>query len=343
MKRKDLFFGGILVVAIVLITVIFYGYQIFQTANFRAGKSDKYLFIPQNTDFQGLIKILKRDTLIEDITSFAFLSKMMRYQDHVKPGRYLIKKNMNNLTAIRMLRAGLQAPVKLTFNNIRLLDDFTERVGNEMAFGKLALAKLLKDNAFTQKYGFDTTNILSLFIPNTYEFYWSTSPQAFVDKMQKEYQKFWTPARLAQAKTLNLTPAQVSVLASIVQAETLKNDEKPRVAGAYLNRLRKKMKLDADPTVIFAWRDFAMKRVLERHLKIDSPYNTYKYVGLPPGPINMPDTKSLDAVLNYEKHDFIFFCAKEDFSGYHNFAVTYAEHLKNARLYQKALDMRGVK
>ncbi|MCU0444213.1 MAG: endolytic transglycosylase MltG [Microscillaceae bacterium] len=343
MKRKDLFFGGILVIAIVLITVIFYGYQIFQTPNFRAGKTDKYLFIPQSTDFQGLIKILKRDTLIEDITSFAFLSKMMRYQDHVKPGRYLIKKNMNNLATIRMLRAGLQAPVRLTFNNIRLLDDFAERVGNEMAFGKDTLLKLLKNPQFTQKYGLDTTNILSLFIPNTYEFYWSTTPQAFVDKMHKSYQKFWSQDRLAKAKALNLTPAQVSVLASIVQAETLKNDEKPRVAGAYLNRLRKNMKLDADPTVIFAWRDFGMKRVLERHLKIDSPFNTYKYLGLPPGPINMPDTKSLDAVLNYEKHDYIFFCAKEDFSGYHNFAITYAEHLKNARLYQKALDMRGVK
>jgi UPF0755 protein len=343
MKRKEWFFGGLLFLSVVFITAIVYGYQVFQTANFRINKSDKFLYIPQGADFKQVMNIMTQDTLINNTLSFAFVSQLLNYQKNIKPGRYLIRKNMNNLTVVRMLRAGLQSPVKLTFNNIRLLNDFTARVGEEMAFGKEGLDKLLKDNKFTQKYGFDTTNILSMFIPNTYEFYWNTSAQNFVDRMHKEYQKFWTKERLTKAQAQNLSPQQVSVLASIVQAETLKNDEKPRIAGVYLNRLKKKMKLDADPTVIFAVGDFTIKRVLNRHTQLDSPFNTYKYSGLPPGPINMPDTHSLNAVLNPEDHKYLFFCAKEDFSGYHRFAVSYADHLKNAKLYQKALDLRGVK
>lgn len=343
MKRKEIFFGGIIVAAFVIITVTFYGYQITQTANFQINKSDKFLFIPEKADFKTVLDILKSEQMVQDVVSFAFMSKLMNYQKNVKPGRYLVKRNMNNLAMIRMLRAGLQEPTRLTFNNLRLLDDFTEKVSEAMDFEKEELDSLLLNPKFTAKYGFDTTNILSLFLPNTYQFYWNTSAEKFVEKMHKEYKKFWNEKRLNQAKALKFSPQQVSVLASIVQAETSKNTEKPRIAGVYLNRLREKMKLQADPTLVYALGDFSIKRVLDVHKAIDSPYNTYKYEGLPPGPINMPDIQTIDAVLNYEKHDYLYFCAKEDFSGFHNFAVNYAQHLKNAKLYQKALNMRGIK
>ncbi len=325
------------------ISFIFYVYQLFYTANLQLGKNDTAIFIPEKTKFPELIEILKKEQIIHEIVSFAFVAKIMNYQEHVKAGRYVIKKNMSNLAAVRMLRAGLQSPIELTFNNVRLLSDFTERVAEEVAFKKEDLEKLLKDPNFVKKYGFDTTNIMAMFLPNTYQVFWNIKPETFVERMHKEYKKFWNQERLEQAKKLELTPIEVSILASIVQAETQKQDEKPKVAGVYLNRLRKKIKLDADPTLIFAAKDFSIKRVLDVHKKIDSPYNTYKYAGLPPGTINMPTENTLKATLNPEKHDYIFFCAKEDFSGYHNFAVTYGEHLRNARLYQRTLDKKGIK
>lgn len=332
--------AGLLLTAI---SVIFYAYQLFYTANLQLGKEDKAIFIAEKTTFPQLLELLKKEQIIHEVVSFAFVAKVLSYQEHVKAGRYIIKKNMSNLAAVRMLRAGLQAPVELTFNNVRLMSDFTERVAEEVAFKKDELDKLLKDQNFVKKYGFDTTNIMAMFLPNTYQIYWNIKPEAFVERMHKEYKKFWNDERLKQAKNLNLTPIEVSVLASIVQAETQKQDEKPRVAGVYLNRLRKKMRLEADPTLVFAAKDFTIKRVLDVHKKIDSPYNTYKYAGLPPGTINMPTENTLKATLNAEKHDYIFFCAKEDFSGYHNFAVNYSDHLKNARIYQRALDVKGIK
>jgi UPF0755 protein len=326
-----------------LVSIVFYVYQLFYTPNLQVGKDDKVIYIQEKTTFQQLVTLMKKEQIIQDVVSFSFVAKLLNYQKRVKAGRYVIKKNMNNLTAIRMLRAGEQKPIELTFNNIRLLDDFTERVAQELTFKKEDLQKLLKNPTFVKKYGFDTTNIMAMFLPNTYQIYWNTKPEAFVEKMYKSYQKFWDKNRLEKAKKLGLTPIEISILASIVQAETQKQDEKSRVAGVYLNRLNKKMKLEADPTLVFAAKDFSIKRVLDVHKKINSPYNTYKYAGLPPGPINMPTEATLNATLNAENHNFIFFCAKEDFSGYHNFAVTYDEHLKNARLYQKALDLKGIK
>ncbi len=345
MKRKQWLFGGMIALIFLLISVVFYVYQIFFTANFQVGneKADKFLFIPEKTNFQGLLTILKREQMVNDVVSFAFIAKLLNYQDHVKAGRYLIKKNMGNYTAVKMLRAGLQVPVKITFNNIRLPIDLAERVGESVNFSAEDLLKELKNPETVKKFGFDTTNIMAMFLPNTYEVYWNNSPKAFLERMHKEYVKFWNEKRKEKAKALNLTPIEVSILASIVQAETAKKDEKSRVAGVYLNRLRKKIKLDADPTLIFAAKDFTIKRVLNIHKEIDSPYNTYKYAGLPPGTINMPTEDTIDATLSPEKHDYIFFCAKEDFSGYHNFAVTYSEHLRNARLYQRQLDLKGIR
>ncbi len=343
LSKREFFFGGILAFSFASTVFFFYAYQIFRSPNFQVKKEDTFLYIPPKTDFKGLLEILSKEKIIEDKLSFAFMSKLLNYQKHVKSGRYLIKADMNNLNAVRMLRAGLQAPVKLTFNNIRTKQELAESIAESLIFEKEDFLKLLNDTSFVKKYKQDTISILTIFLPNTYEVYWNTSPKALIERMYKEHQKFWNKARLAKAKALDLSPTEVSVLASIVQAETLKNDEKPRIAGVYLNRLKKDIKLEADPTVIYAVGDFTIRRVLNKHLQTPSPYNTYLNKGLPLGVINLPSPPSIDAVLNYEQHQYLFFCAKADFSGYHAFAETYDEHLKNARLFQKALDLRGIK
>ncbi|TAE17617.1 MAG: endolytic transglycosylase MltG [Bacteroidetes bacterium] len=345
MKKNSFFFGAIIFVAVLLTTALFYFYQLFYTANFLVDKkkSGEYLFIEEGDDFKAVLKRLQDKELIHNVLAFAFVSQVRGYQQNVKPGRYYIKAGMGNLAVVNMLRAGAQEPVKITFNNIRTLDVLVERVGEQLACGKAKFDKVLRSPEILKKYNTDTNNIIGFFLPNTYQAYWNAKPEAFIEQMHREYKKFWTAQREQQAKNLKLTPAQVITLASIVQAETAKNDEKPRVAGVYLNRLRDKMKLQADPTLVFALRDFSIKRLYDRHKEVESPYNTYKYVGLPPGPINMPTQQSIEAVLNPEKHKYLYFCAKEDFSGYHNFAINYNDHLRNARIYQKALDMKGIK
>ena len=327
----------------ITVTITFYGYQLVRTANFQVDKKDTYLYIPQGAKFKTVLDSLKSRDIIQNVVSFAFLSKLLKYQENVKPGRYLIKKNMTNKEAVLMLRAGLQSPVKLTFNSVRLKQDLVKKVTKNLTFSPARFEELLSNTKLVQKYGFDTTTIVSMFLPNTYQVYWNISPRQLLDRMHREYQKFWNKKRLAKAKTIGLKPYEVSVLASIVQAETNKNDEKPRVAGVYLNRLQKGIPLEADPTLVYAWKDFTLKRVLNRHKKIDSPYNTYKNKGLPPGPINIPSIKTLEAVLDYEQHDYLFFCAKPDFSGYHSFAKNNAQHNRNARLYHKALNMRRIR
>ena len=344
LKSREFLFGAIILFTFLIVSVVFYTYQIFYTPNLQvAKKNDAYLYIPEKANFQTVIDSLKENKMIEDIISFAFIAKILKYQTNVKPGRYLIKKNMTNLEAIRELRRGVQSPVKYTFNNIRLKKDFCIKTASYFNFEADELYKMLNDSVRTQKYGFDTTNIISMFIPDTYQLYWNTRPEKLLERMHKEYLRFWNKERQQKAQTLGLTPQQVAVLASIIQAETQKNDEKPRIAGVYINRLQKNMPLDADPTLVYALQDFTIKRVLDKHKRIDSPYNTYRNKGLPPGPINMPSPKSIDAVLDYEQHKYIFFCAKEDFSGYHNFAENYTDHMKNARLYQAALDMKGIR
>lgn len=329
--------------AIFLASFAFYVYQALQSPNLQVKKASRMLFIPKGTDFQGLIAILKRDSMVSNVVSFAFLAKTMNYQQHVKPGAYLIESNMSNLAAIRILRAGKQTPIKITFNNLRTKEDLAERLAKQLPFSEQEWLEVLQNKEIAEKYGFDAYTFTTMFIPNTYEVYWTTSREEFIEKMYKEYQKFWSKERLAKAEKISLNPKQVSILASIVQAETAKNDEKPRVAGVYLNRLAKNDYLQADPTVIFALKDFTIKRVLNSHLQIDSPYNTYKYTGLPPGAINFPEVSSIDAVLNAEQHEYYFFCAKEDFSGYHNFAKTLAEHNRNAQLYQQVLHTKGIR
>jgi UPF0755 protein len=280
---------------------------------------------------------------VNDILSFAFVSKLMNYQEHVKSGRYLIEANSSNFDVIKKLRAGLQKPVKVTFNNARTKRDLSEKISKYLELDSQVLLEALRDEELCKEYEKDTFTIVNFFIPNTYEMYWQSDAKEVIRRMKMEYDKFWSEKRIEKAKNIGLSPDEVSILASIVQAETRWNDEKPRIAGVYLNRLRNGIPLQADPTLVFAHGDFEIKRVLKVHKEIDSPYNTYKNKGLPPGPINIPSIASIDAVLNAEKHDYYFFCAKEDFSGYHNFAKTIREHINNANRYQRALNRANIR
>jgi UPF0755 protein len=285
---------------------------------------------------------LYEERVINDAVSFGFVAKILGYQDVIKPGLYQIEPKMNNLQLVRMLRSGQQTPVRVTFNTVRTQEDLAEKISANLEVSKEQFLELLQDSVYIRKFGFEEETVMSMFIPNTYEFWWNTSAEELFERMQKEYQSFWTEARSQKAENLGLSKEEVSTLASIVQAESQKSDERPKIAGVYLNRLRIGMPLQADPTLVFAAGDFSIKRLTAKQMAIDSPYNTYKYAGLPPGPINLPDINSLDAVLNFEKHNYLYFCAKEDFSGYHSFAVGYEEHLSNARRYQRALNAANI-
>ncbi|WP_420147532.1 endolytic transglycosylase MltG [Spirosoma sp.] len=331
--------GLFLTISILLTTFSFYFWQVFKSPNLQVQDNDKTfaLLIRKGAMFESVMDTLKTYKVINDETSFRFLAKMMKYPELVKEGRYEIKPKMGNREALVKLRSGNQDAMPVTFNSMRQKSDLIQRLGSKFEFGPEALGKLLNDPATCEKFGFDTTTIVCMFLPNTYEMFWTIKPEALLERMGSEYKKFWTPERQAKAKELGLTQTQTQVLASIVASETNKRDEQPRVAGVYLNRLKKGMKLEADPTVIFALRDFTIRRLLNRQLTVDSPYNTYRYTGLPPGPINLPAPATIDAVLNAEQHDYLYFVVNANFTGYHTFSKTLSEHMANARLYQAAL------
>lgn len=303
----------------------------------------EYLYIKTGSDFNAVYNTIKEQHIVKDTFAFASTAQNMDYPAKVKPGKYKLTKGMGNRAFINMLKAGNQEAVKLTIRNIRLKNQFAAFVSKQLEPDSTALISLLDSAKYVEKFGLNTDNVYVMFLPNTYEFYWNISADKFLDKMYGYYNEFWTPERKAKAQALNLTPAQVSILASIVDWEAMYDDEMPAIAGLYLNRLRMGKKLQADPTVIFATGDFTIKRVLNRHLVTNSPYNTYLHEGLPPGPVMMPSVNAIKAVLDPLKSDYIYMCAKEDFSGYHNFAVTEAEHLKNARRFQQALNERNIK
>jgi len=304
-----------------------------------------YVYIPTDADFNQVVSIVT--PFVKDIEKFKMVAGKKSYVANVKSGKFLLKNGMSSNDIINSLRQNV--PVGLTFNNQERLEDFAGRVSRQIEADSLSLLNAFRDKQFLDENGFTEDNVLSMFIPNSYEFFWNINAEKFRDRMAKEYRNFWTPERLEKAKNQNLTPIQVSILASIVHKETVKKDERPKVAGVYLNRLNTGMKLEADPTVIYAVKknsgDFnqVIKRVLFKDLPTDSPYNTYKYNGLPPGPIAMPDITALDAVLNPEKHNYIYFCASVTNFGYHEFAVTAAQHSVNARKYSAWISAQGVK
>ena len=269
---------------------------------------------------------------------------LVRYQGYtLKTGRYAIKPADNMRYLHRRLSMGYQTPVKLTIGSVRTLDRMARNVSRQLMIDSTKVATLLNDTAYIREIGYTKETLPALFIPNTYEVYWDMSAEDFMARMQKEHKAYWNEKRMKQAEAIGLTPIEVATLASIVEEETANQAEKPMVAGLYINRLKRGMLLQADPTVKFSLQEFGLKRILFKHLEVDSPYNTYKYAGLPPGPIRVPSYQGLESVLNYTKHNYIYMCAKEDFSGTHNFAVTSAQHAANARKYQQALNRKGIR
>jgi len=300
--------------------------------------------VPKGADFKQVLDSLEAGQFLDDKLSFSFLAKLTGLQDKVIPGAYNVPMNCTNKDLIWRMKKGRQTPIKFTFTNLRRKEDLIKSIDPKLEAGAIEISSFLNNPDSCRLLGFDTTTIVAMFIPNTYELYYTTSVGKFMRRMQTEYQKFWTEERKAKAKELHLTQIEVSILASIVECETKKADEMPTVAGVYYNRLQDKMKLGADPTVVFAAGDFSIKRVMEGTIKrnADSPYNTYTHYGLPPGPIYLPSTIAINATLNLQRHKYYFFCAKEDFSGYHNFANNYDEHKQNAAKYSSALNAKGI-
>ncbi len=338
---SKIFFSLALIIVIASGVIGFNYYRKYFSPN--VTENQEYLYIRTGSNMDDVLNTIKEGKIVKNISTFHRAALSMDYPKRVKPGRYKLEKGMSNRRLINMLKAGNQEPVKLRFQNLRLKNDFAKYIGEQLETDSVALLKLLDSSGYISKYGFNKDNIYTMFIPNSYEMYWNTSAEEFFKRMNGEYQKFWNSERKAKAKQVELSPIQVSILAAIVDAEALHNDEMPFIAGLYLNRYHQGIRLQADPTVIFANNDFTIRRVLNKHLTINSPYNTYVINGLPPGPIMMPSISAIDAVLNYKKHNYIYMCAKEDFSGYHNFAVTTAEHQQNARKFQQALNRMNIK
>ena len=330
--------AGLIVYGFILVRQIF-------SDNTKFSENQVYVYVPTDSNYDGVKKIIA--PYIQNMNRFELVAEKRNYPENVKPGRFLLTKGMNSYNLVKSLRSNV--PVNLAFNNQERLENFAGRVGSQIEADSLSLLKSFKDSIFLKENGFTEENVLAMFIPNTYELYWNTSAEKFRDKMIKEYRNFWNKERTAKAARQGLTPIEATVLASIVHKESVKKDERPRIAGVYLNRLRLQMPLQADPTVIYALKkksnDFnqIIKRVFYNDLTMSSPYNTYMKIGLPPGPIAMPDITALEAVLNPEKNNYIYFCASVDRFGYHEFAATLGEHNKNAKKYSDWINSQGVK
>lgn len=308
-------------------------------------QSDKteYVYIDDNDDMDSLSEKFESFASGRAILTFKVLARHSGYADHLRTGRYAIQPGENTVTVFRHLKNGFQEPVMLTIPESRTIDRLAVSLSKKLMLDSTMVAILLRDPSYCAKQGYDTATIACLFVPNTYEVYWNTSLDNLLARMKKEHDHFWNADRLAKAQAIGLTPNEVCTLASIIDEETANNAEKPMIAGMYLNRLKTGMPLQADPTIKFALKDFALKRIYHNMLTIDSPYNTYQNTGLPPGPIKIASVKGIDAVLNRVDHNYLYMCAKEDFSGTHNFAATYQEHLRNATKYARALNERGIK
>jgi UPF0755 protein len=325
---------------LVLATGGFLAWNFFLKPNVPARLTNEYVHFPTGSTLDDMVRILKEENFIKDEASFRMMAERMSLKG--RAGRFKIKPGMSSFQLARFLRSGEQSAVKLVLVNERLPEHIAGKAARFIEADSLSILSLLNDPVYLDSIGFTPETILSLFIPNTYEFFWNTSPRKFVERMIKEHDKFWqTNGRQAKADALGLTREQVYTVASIVERETNANSEKARIAGVYLNRVALGMPLQADPTLVFASRDWE-SRDLAKYKTLDSPYNTYMYPGLPPGPISMASIPSLDAVLNREKHDYVFFCALGDGSGLHSFAVTYDAHLVNVKIYKENLIKRGM-
>lgn len=342
MRKKNLLAIFLVVFTMMLSSFAFYTYQIIYTPNVLIQDQPRLFAVPHGMTFKQLQNKLADERVVNDLVSFSFLAKLKDLDTNLKPGMYQLEPDMTNVQLIHLLRSGAQTPVNLTFSNARLLNQLPKFLTTNLEIDSADMANLLLADTTATYYGFTQETFISMFIPNTYQVYWTATPKDILDRMKREYDKFWTPERIEKARQLNMNKEEVSTLASIVQGETNKMEEAPTIAGVYINRLKRGIPLQADPTLVFAIGDFSIRRILNKDKEFDSPYNTYKYRGLPPGPISMPSIPALNAVLNYEDHRYLYFCAKEDFSGYHVFAKTLTEHNVNARKFQRALNKERI-
>jgi len=304
--------------------------------------SQEYLYIRTGSTFNEVYADMRNESILSDSVSFRDAAASMKYMNNVKPGRYRLHEGMSNRKLINMLKSGAVEPVKIAIKNMRLKEDFAGFMGKKLEADSASIINLMDSSAYVSQFGFTPENVYTMVLPNTYEFRWNGSARKVFSKLYGEYQKFWTPERKLKASEMHLDPIRVTILASIVDAEALHDSEMPIIAGLYLNRMNKGMKLEADPTVIFALHDFTIHRVLRAQLETNSPYNTYLHTGLPPGPIMMPSLNAINAVLDYHHSDYIYMCAKPDFSGYTNFTASLAQHQINAHLFQEALNKRKI-
>jgi len=342
MNSKKLF---LLIFSLLLILGSVLGYSLYSKLFNANTVQDGFLYIPTNSNFNEVENLSR--PFLKRVKPFIWVAEKLNYPEAVKPGKYKISKGMSNFDLIKMLRSGNQTMVNLSFNNQDTFEKLAGRISQQIEADSISLLKAFTDQTFLDESEFSATNALGMYVPNSYEFYWNTTAEDFRAKMKDEYTKFWNPYRLEKAKKLNLTQNEVITLASIVQKETATVNERPTVAKLYLNRLASGWPLQADPTIIFAIKaklgnDMVIKRVFSKDLQIDSPYNTYKNTGLPPGPISMPDISSIDAVLNPANHDYYFMCASVTTFGTHEFAKTLDEHNKNAAKYQQWLNKQGI-
>ncbi|OAB78482.1 endolytic transglycosylase MltG [Cochleicola gelatinilyticus] len=340
-----------IVVAVALLGLVimagfaWYVYNAVFIPNTAFNNTEAHIYIPSNASFSEVLEEVA--PLLEDIDSFEAVAKRKGYSTNIRPGHYIIKKGMNNNDLVNTLRS-TNVPIQVKFNNQERLEDLAGHISRQIEADSASLIQTMRESKFLSSNGFSEATALAMYIPNTYEFYWNSSAETFRDKMKTEYNRFWNETRINKANALNLTKVQVMSLASIVQKETAKTDERPRVAGVYINRLKKGMLLQADPTVIYAKKkaendfDQVIKRVLYKDLELDSPYNTYKFTGVPPGPIAMPDITSIDGVLNYEDHDYLYFVANVTNFGYHKFAKTLAQHNRNKAEYVRWVNANGI-
>lgn len=318
------------------------GFLIFFKPNV-AAKQRTHIYIPSDSTYTYLLNQLQKKEVLQDVWSFEIVAQMKELPYKIKSGHYVISPQMNNRQIVNLFRAGLQEPVKLIIYNIRTKEEFSALVARSIELDSLSIIRQLNSDTFCNQFGLDTSNILSHFIVDNYELWWNTSLEGFWKKMDDTHNHFWNEERLQKAANLKMNEMEVTTLASIVEKEAIFDKEMPTIAGVYLNRLKIRMPLQADPTLVFALRDFSARRVLNYHKDFESPYNTYKNAGLPPGPICMPRKKSIDAVLNAEQHQYLYFCANPDMSGYSIFSKTYEEQMKVAALYRKKLNNMNIK
>ena len=346
--KKSKFIISVLIFAIILIVIGIVGWSIIYIIIYKPnidlkGQQSTFLYIHTGSNFTAIEKELINRKYLKSISTFERVAHWKKYDNKVRPGRYRIYDGMSNNELINLLRSGKQEPVKVVFNNLLTKEDLAGKISGQIEADSVSLLKLMNDPVYLSAFNITPQSIFVLFIPNTYELFWNSSADQFIRRMFLEYKKFWNAQRLNKCRMEGLTIAKVVTLASIVERETSKDSEKNAIAGVYMNRLRKNWPLQADPTLIFTANDYSIKRVLNKHKEINSPYNTYTHTGLPPGPICLPSVSSIDAILNFTNHPYMYFCARDDLSGYHNFAVTLAEHKRNARRYQAALKKLNIR